>query len=480
MSIVELSQARELLRNHEEDEVVLDPNDPYPGAEEFIRRHHMAEEVRTLHEQAGEFYRWTGSHYRLAEDTEVRAELWNFTAKALRPEKAEGKKDYVLVPFKPTTAKVNNLLDATRAQAHLPVTHRAPCWIGSDSKTVPPDELIALENGLLHVGSRDLLPHSPRFYTHNALGFTYRPGAVPEPVQWLRFLNELWPDDPEAIAVLQEIIGYLLTADTRLQKAFLLVGPKRSGKGTIARIIRELLGESNVCAPTLSGLSMNFGLQPLIGKLLAIISDARLSSRADQAAIAERLLAISGEDAITVDRKHKASWTGKLSTRFLILTNELPRLADSSGALASRFVVLTLERSFYGHEDPLLTDRLMVELPGIFEWALDGWDRLTERGHFIQPASSQDAVREMEDLGSPIGAFIRERCHIGPGRTIECRALYESWKSWCQAEGRDHAGTAQTFGRDLRAAIPGLKTSSLRVGEGRSRFYEGVELRLVF
>ena len=54
----------------------------------------------------------------------------------------------------------------------------------------------------------------------------------------------------------------------------------------------------------------------------------------------ERLLSISGEDSITVDRKYRAPWTGRLPTRFLILTNELPRFADSSGALASRFVLL--------------------------------------------------------------------------------------------------------------------------------------------
>ena len=67
--------------------------------------------------------------------------------------------------------------------------------------------------------------------------------------------------------------------------------------------------------------------------------------------IAERLLSISGEDVQTVDRKHRDPWTGILPTWFLILTNELPKIADASGALASRFIIVTLTQSFYGQED---------------------------------------------------------------------------------------------------------------------------------
>ncbi len=271
-----------------------------------------------------------------------------------------------------------------------------------------------------------------------------------------------------------EGFGYCLTLDTRQQKIFLMVGPMRSGKGTIGRIATRLLGTANVCAPTLAGLAQPFGLQALIGKQLAIISDARLGSRADQHAITERLLSISGEDGITVPRKYLLDWTGRLPTRFLVLTNELPRLADASGALAGRFIVLTLTESFYGREDPGLTERLLGELPAILNWSIEGWRRLQERGHFVQPASSEDAIQELRDLGSPIGAFVRECCDVGPGLTVECAILFSRWRDWCTDQGRDHSGTAQSFGRDLRAVIPGLKTTNPRRTEGRIRHYEGV------
>src|SRR5690606_6286310 len=128
----------------------------------------------------------------------------------------------------------------------------------------------------------------------------------------------------------------------------------------------------------------------LLNKRLAVISDARLSGRTDQAIVTERLLSITGEDAITVDRKHLAPVTAKLSVRFLILTNELPRLNDSSGALANRFLILPLRNSFLGREDTGLTSRLLEELPGILLWAIEGLRRLYERGHFLQPASGEE------------------------------------------------------------------------------------------
>ncbi len=452
-----------------EPRLTLDPGNPLPSARSFIDRNYTTGDHRTLVHHAGQFFGWSGAHYPVVEDTEIRAGLYPFLEAAVRA------KEKKLVPFKPNTAKVNNVLDALRAAANLPTSITAPAWLEEGSDLPAPAEIVSCRNGLLHLPTLELLSATPNFFGLNTVEFPYLPEA-PEPTLWLKFLDQLWPEDPEAVRALQEIMGYALTPDTRQQKLFLLVGPKRSGKGTIGRVITQLLGAANVCAPTLSSLSTNFGLAPLIGKQLAVISDARLGSRADQYAITERLLSISGEDGITIDRKFLPGWTGRLPTRFLILTNELPRLADASGALASRFIVLTLQRSFYDKEDMGLTERLLGELPGIFNWAIAGWQQLQERGHFQQPASSKDAIDELYDLGSPVGAFIRDHCDVGPGRNVECGEIFNRWKEWCRGQGRDRPGTLQTFARDLRAAVPGLKTVQVRTGEERIRNFEGIGL----
>jgi hypothetical protein len=149
----------------------------------------------------------------------------------------------------------------------------------------------------------------------------------------------------------------------------------------------------------------------------------------------------------------RLGWTGQLRTRFLIISNELFRLADASGALASRFILLLLTQSFYGKEDHGLTGKLLTELPGILNWAIAGWGRLTTRGHFKQPASALEAMEQLEDLTSPIGAFVRDRCDIGAAYSIDVDLIFGAWRTWCEEQGRDHPGTKQLFGRDLHPTI---------------------------
>ena len=443
---------------------VIDIRAPYDTARLF-----QGSLATPLRYHRGSFYEWDGCAWPEADEAALRARLYSFLD-LCQSKTGTGR----LCPVKPNALMVGSVLDALRAAAHLDAAISPPVWLDGVDRPAA-DTIVACANGLLHLPTSLLLPHTPSFFTHNALNFAYDPGA-PEPSQWLDFLDELWPNDPESIATLQEIFGYCLTPDTRQQKAFLLVGPKRSGKGTIGRVLARLIGERNCVAPTLAGLGTNFGLAPLVGKRLAIISDARLSGRADQHAIAERLLSITGEDALTIDRKYASAWTGQVGSRFLILSNELPRLADVSGALAGRFILLSLTESFYGREDPGLTDKLLTALPGILNWAIAGWARLAKFGRFRQPTSALEAMQQLEDLSSPIGAFVRECCEIGAGYCVSVSDVFNAWGGWCMTQGREHTGTAQSFGRDLRAAVPGLKTARPREGGGRVREYQGLRL----
>src|SRR6185312_7025553 len=139
--------------------------------------------------------------------------------------------------------------------------------------------------------------------------------------------------------------------------------------------------------------------------------------------IAERLLSISGEDTVTIDRKFKPAWTGRLATRFLILSNELPSILDASGALASRFIILKLTECFYGREDLGLLDRLLAELPGILNWSLAGLARLRKRGYFTQPKTAEGLVDDLNKLSSPIGKFVGDFCILGPDKKEDTKVL---------------------------------------------------------
>jgi putative DNA primase/helicase len=235
--------------------MILDPRAPYDIALEFVRRHYHRDSVQTLHHRNGAFYSWSVRHYPEADEAALRAELYTFLNEAVR------RVTDAVVPFKPTRARVNDVLDALKAVTNLNLSLWAPTWLGQ--ALAPADEIVPCCNGLLHLPSGQLLEHTPEFFTHNVLEFDYDDDAPP-PSQWLTFVNDLWPDDAESISTLQELFGLCLTADTRYQKAFLLIGPRRSGKGTIARVLTGLIGRDNVVGPTLGSLAEQFGPAGLI------------------------------------------------------------------------------------------------------------------------------------------------------------------------------------------------------------------------
>lgn len=451
--------------------VVLDRRDPLPSARKLVATNYTTKGLRTLHYYRGVFYQWNGSSYVEGDHDAIRTAIWLFLEQAFH-QKIDG-----VERFQPNRVRVADIFSALAAVCELRGDTETPCWLGENSDLPAAQEFLAVKNGLLHLPSGDLYTPSPEYFCLSSAHADFNAEA-PEPKRWSQFLSQIWPDDRQSIDALQEIFGLLLSPDTSQQKIILIVGPKRSGKGTMSRILTELLGHKSVCNPTLASLETNFGLAPLIGKSVAIIGDARLSGRTDQSKVSERLLSISGEDGQTVDRKHLSAWTGRLSVRFIIMTNELPRLADASGALASRFIVLQMQNSFYGKEDRGLAAQLLLELPGILNWALVGYSRLRRRGHLIQPESARDAIDELEALGSPIATFLKERCRTEPGLQCPVSCVYSEWKLWCEANGRREPGTTATFGRDLRAAVPGLKMKNLRDGNGgRNRFYEGLDIR---
>src|SRR5205823_14728803 len=99
---------------------------------------------------------------------------------------------------------------------------------------------------------------------------------------------------------------------------------------------------------------------------------------------------------------------------------------------------------------------------------------LFARGRFVQPAAGLEVLAELEDLASPMSTFVRDCCTVGVGHRVAASTLFKIWLGWCKDNGRDHPGTVQSFGRDLRAALPGLKLTRPRSDIQRYREYEGI------
>lgn len=161
----------------------------------------------------------------------------------------------------------------------------------------------------------------------------------------------------------------------------------------------------------------------------------------------------------------------------MICSNELPRLADAAAAIAGRFVTLQLEQSWLGREDLTLERELEHEMPGILNWALAGLRALDAQGAFTRPTSTDEAYVTLQDLASPVTAFIRDVCVTGAEHEIAVDELWRAWREWAEDNGVTR-GSKQTLGRDLRAAIPNARVFQRRIEhDDRVRMYSGITLR---
>jgi putative DNA primase/helicase len=438
--------------------------DPAEEAKRFIHWHRIAGHS-TVVSYRGTFWRWRNGRYQPLS----REQLVNLIVSFSQP-----RISFMFPKF--VDAVMMHLASMTPIDDEVD----PPFWIGSTPANWDPQDLIACKTHIVHapplfVNEDHRLEASPNLFNLSSLDIEFRVDA-PRPNRWFSFLESIWGRSPECISALQEWLGYLLTTDTSQQKILFLFGPKRSGKGTILWVMQQLVGQGNFCSPTLSSLSQNFGMWPLIGKSLALISDARLSGRSDWARIVEALLSISGEDAQTIDRKNLPPITLKLSTRLVIATNEIPLLKDVSGALPSRLIILPMTRTFFGHEDRKLKSALLPEIPGILIWALEGLRRLRIRGSFVEPRQAESLRTSLEAISSPTKQFLRDACEFQIDACSPKREIYDAYCRWAR-DGGSHPVNDATFGRDLIAAAPTIARTQRRINGLQVWCYQGIRLR---
>lgn len=459
----------------EAGKAVLDKGRPVDIAEAFraaVRPHLLHLGEHWLDYQNGS--------YVAVENREITSALQAFMRSGVDSETGE---PYVVGP-----REVEGVTEALRNDAFVHADrHDPPCWLRPDDFDPDPRMVISTTNGLLDISSGQLMPHTPRFFTRNALGYAYDPAATAP--MWDAFLESCWPDaegGAENKAALQEIFGYLLTNETGYQKIFMFIGAPNAGKGVIARIIELLLGPANVATQTVVKLGKDFGLKILLGKQALVVPDLRLGKGIDLARIVEMLLSISGEDRVAVGRKHEDDVNLRLHTRIVLVANMEIVLPDQTGAMRRRLVPLVFPKSFEGKEDIHLTEKLATELPGILNWALEGLRRLDARRDpetgrqkgFVLTTAGAKMVQSIARRGSPVNTFLREACDLRPGALVPRKRLYNAFEMWCTDNGEESLHTEETFGRELRVA------SGYGVEDGRPRIngkpvwhYKGVALK---
>lgn len=369
-----------------------------------------------------------------------------------------------------------------------------PFWIGDDRPFASTRNIITFANGLMDLDNPStLIPHTPKWCSTVCLPFAYEPAATCP--AWEKFLSEVFEGDHDRVALIQEFFGYCLSSDTSLQKALILVGKPRSGKGTIQRVLGALAGPENSTGFSLERLATEFGPSALVNKAVALVGEVELSANPQRAKIVEVLKSIIGEDSISINKKYDAQFPSlRLPTRFVIASNSVPRLLDASGALAHRFLFVPFEISFVGREDIHLEEKLLKELPGIANWALAGLKRLRAAGGKFTLGDGQRRLASQYAADtSPIMAWVRSEmvvhrradpgdlppeCLTAQNVSIGKSDAYDLYCLWCEAHDIEPTRPAW-FGRDLKTLIPKLQEGRDTLSDGsRPMVYRGIGVRI--
>jgi putative DNA primase/helicase len=384
-----------------------------------------------------------------------------------------------LVPWNPNTRRVNDVLNMLAGVDAVIVDDEDSAGIRlSDGAKV---SMLALRNGVLDIteGERfgSLIPHSPDYFLMSTLPFEYDPSATCE--RWLEFLAQTWPDDPESIQLLREWFGYVLSEDMHQEKFLALYGPPQSGKTTIDNVLRALLGGNRIGAVTdtsLTSLGKPFGKVGIDTHKLAVAGDSRWDGKNNNEAVMT-ILSLTGRTSIEVEHKGKDKYAAIPTARLMLVSNERPALRDASGALMRRLMLLETRHSV-GPErrDTRLLDKLVSELPGILNWALEGLTELRARGSFTVPSSTLDEFEEIGRAQSDIQAFVEERCVLEAGARVSVREFNDEYREWRAEVGITFPITDNKIGREFKARFPLLGTDTVRVGEVTEKQRVGIRL----
>ncbi|QRP62699.1 hypothetical protein I6J77_11175 [Rhodanobacter sp. FDAARGOS 1247] len=440
---------------------------PFGAATIVLDRFFTKDRVRLLIYYREDWYRYKNQRWVLVSKKDVESVLFKRLL-LCRQVDAEGE----IHPFVTSQPNVSKIYFQIENNETIPSDLTVPCvrepdgnWheVDGQGQMVCRGEIVDMMTGAAKPTLHMFVP--------NGADWRYAPDA-PNPERWLQFLEELFGKKADEIAVLQEWFGYVLSGDTWAQKALLIVGPKRAGKGTIGGVLKLLLGKSMVSSPAINAIGDRFGLQDSINKRLLLVSDAKLSSKKDTMAVVENLLRIVGNDPVMVDRKGKEPITDQLGVRVMMLTNTLPQFADSSDAISSRFLILQLGKSFFDNEDHQLLDKLTDELPGIALWSIEGYQRLRERGRFDEPESSEQARKDWYETGNPLAEFVKDYCVFPSANSAKPEDFTYAYNVWRQKREMTVIASNKLI-QELQAMHgDGIK----RGYKGSDRCWRGIEL----
>jgi putative DNA primase/helicase len=294
-------------------------------------------------------------------------------------------------------------------------------------------------NGLIDLNTLTLKPHDKEIFCTTQIPLLYDEKA--EYPAFQAFLGDVFLEDREIIQLTQELFGYALSPSLDAQMFFVWVGDGANAKSVLAKVLSQLVGKQNISRVSLRKFGERFGLASIVDKRLIIATENEMSSRPLDS---EMLKAITAGDPVTIERKFADIFEYQPTVKMIFLTNRPPRFSDLSFALRRRMVVIPFEKRFV--EDPMnelegkidrhIATKLLIELPGILVWALEGWKRLRENDfQFTRSQKVDDYLLEYFMEQNPLLDFVKTCLVAMPSGRIAPKDLCQSVRSFLCANG---------------------------------------------
>jgi len=338
------------------------------------------------------------------------------------------------------------------------------------SELEPEVKYINLNNGFYNIETKKLLKHTPDMYFINKLPVDYIPGAdCPKIKQF--FKEVLYEED---IPLIQEMFGYCLYRKYSLHVAFVLFGYGRNGKGVTAELLSKFVGNDNYSTRKLHDLEEDkFAKGSLYGRMINI--GGEISSR--KIKDSGEFKNLTGGEPITGERKYKGDFNFYNYAKLVFNANTLPDHDDKTHAFYQRWIIIpypkTYDRGGKNTKPELINDLTTPEeLSGLFNWALEGLNRLLENSDFTYETEI-DGVPKYEHYRQPDISFITTYFEEDQSREILTTDAYEHYQAWAK-ENKQPVSTKTQFTQSIKDIYPDVKIRTTTHKGINYKFYQNI------
>lgn len=297
--------------------------------------------------------------------------------------------------------------------------------------------VLTFQNGTLEIETGKFRDFSQADYCSIIMDYDYDPEA--RCPQWESFIEDVTDEEPRRAENLQFIAGYTLFSDCRHQKVFILVGNGGNGKSVYLELIQKLFGDNNVTHVEPTGLAKEFERIRLKDSLLNIGSD--INSDFSKGEIREWLLKVADGTSVQACYKGLNHIDFIPRCKLVYACNALPT-AEIINGLNRRMQFIDFPCQYVETPDPKnpkqkprdinIVKKLTDELPGIFNWAYEGYKLLSTVGYFTDTPEQQTLMNQFEQTSNPVSVFCEDREFKG---TVSREDIYSWYKYWCEDTG---------------------------------------------